>query len=231
MTTITATNTTVSASAAQSAFAQAATSEKTSALSSDFETFLKMLTVQMENQDPLNPVDSSDYAVQLATFSSVEQQVLTNDLLKDLGATMGVSGLSQVASWVGQQARVTAPVQYDGTPLSVVTAPVSYADTADLVVRTPDGTELQRLPIDVRSGEVAWTPIAGTHAAANPVVFEVESYSGGASLGTTPAAVYAPVREVRLENGLPVIVVPGGSTIASTSVTALRQTLVPAQSV
>ena len=50
-----------------------------SALSSDFETFLKMLTVQMENQDPLNPVDSADFAVQLATFSSVEQQVLTND--------------------------------------------------------------------------------------------------------------------------------------------------------
>jgi len=47
-------------------------------ISSDFETFLRMLTVQMQNQDPLNPVDSSDYAVQLATFSSVEQQVQTN---------------------------------------------------------------------------------------------------------------------------------------------------------
>ena len=45
-------------------------------LSSDFETFLKMLTTQMQNQDPLNPVDSTDYATQLATFSSVEQQVL-----------------------------------------------------------------------------------------------------------------------------------------------------------
>ena len=41
--------------------------------SSDFETFLKMLTVQMQNQDPLNPVESTDYAVQLATFSGVEQ--------------------------------------------------------------------------------------------------------------------------------------------------------------
>ena len=34
--------------------------QKTAALSSDFETFLKILTVQMENQDPLNPVDSAD---------------------------------------------------------------------------------------------------------------------------------------------------------------------------
>ena len=46
-----------------------------SALSSDFETFLRMLTTQLQNQDPLNPVDSADFAVQLATFSSVEQQV------------------------------------------------------------------------------------------------------------------------------------------------------------
>ena len=46
-------------------------------ISSDFETFLRMLTVQLENQDPLDPTDSADYAMQLATFSGVEQQVLS----------------------------------------------------------------------------------------------------------------------------------------------------------
>lgn len=54
------------------------------ALSSDFETFLKMLTTQMENQDPLNPVDSAEFAMQLATFSGVEQQIRTNDILADM---------------------------------------------------------------------------------------------------------------------------------------------------
>jgi len=38
-----------------------------------FETFLKMLTAQIQNQDPMNPIASSDDAIQLATFSSVEQ--------------------------------------------------------------------------------------------------------------------------------------------------------------
>ena len=41
----------------------------------DFQTFLKMLTTQIKNQDPLNPMEGSDFAVQLATFSGVEQQV------------------------------------------------------------------------------------------------------------------------------------------------------------
>jgi flagellar basal-body rod modification protein FlgD len=49
-----------------------------SPLSSDFNAFLNMLTTQLKHQDPLNPVDSADYAMQLAAFSTVEQQVLLN---------------------------------------------------------------------------------------------------------------------------------------------------------
>ena len=44
-----------------------------------------------ENQDPLDPVKSEDFAVQLATFSGVEQQVLTNDLLESLLAQNGLT--------------------------------------------------------------------------------------------------------------------------------------------
>ena len=85
--------------------ASGATTTKTpnakAVLSSDFETFLKMLTVQMENQDPLNPVESTEFATQLATFSGVEQQVQTNDLLKSLGAQLGAMNVSQLSGWVG----------------------------------------------------------------------------------------------------------------------------------
>ncbi len=66
-------------------------------ISSDFDTFLKMLKVQMENQDPLNPTDSSEYAQQLATFSGVEQAVLTNDLLTALMVQMNTTGMAQLA--------------------------------------------------------------------------------------------------------------------------------------
>lgn len=42
---------------------------KSTVIGSDFDTFLKLLTTQMKNQDPLNPINSTDYATQLATFS------------------------------------------------------------------------------------------------------------------------------------------------------------------
>ena len=59
-------------------------SARQSALTSDFDTFLKMLTAQAKYQDPLEPLDSTEYAAQLAQFSMVEQQVQTNEQLLSL---------------------------------------------------------------------------------------------------------------------------------------------------
>ena len=86
MTTVTSNNTTTPSGAASSSKPSAA---KTSSISSDYQMFLKLLTTQMTNQDPSSPMDSADYAVQLATFSQVEQQVKTNDLLTSLATQMG----------------------------------------------------------------------------------------------------------------------------------------------
>lgn len=49
--------------------ASPATATAKPAISSDFDTFLKLLTTQMTHQDPLNPVDLTQFATQLATFS------------------------------------------------------------------------------------------------------------------------------------------------------------------
>ncbi len=90
------------------------------AIASDFETFLKMMTTQLKNQDPLNPIDSADYSVQLATFSGVEQQAKTNQLLEAMRGELGMMGMSQMASWVGREARVAAPVLVTGGPSVLV---------------------------------------------------------------------------------------------------------------
>ncbi|MEO0916622.1 MAG: flagellar hook capping FlgD N-terminal domain-containing protein, partial [Pseudomonadota bacterium] len=99
----------------------------TSVISSDFDTFLQMLTAQMQYQDPLNPIESTDFATQLATFSNVEQAVLTNDLLKDLTAQMNSSGLADMAAWVGKEARAAAPAFFDGEPLTLAPNPPALA--------------------------------------------------------------------------------------------------------
>src|SRR5690606_18348427 len=73
-------------------------------LASNFETFLSLLTSQLKNQDPLSPVDSNQFTAQLTQMAGVEQQLLTNELLKGLlGAQQG-GGLGEAATYIGKEA-------------------------------------------------------------------------------------------------------------------------------
>ncbi len=195
-----------------------------SVISSDFQTFLTLLTTQLENQDPLNPLDSSEFAVQLATFSGVEQQVKTNDLLRDLAAGMGASGLSQFAGWVGMEARVSAPARFDGAPITLAPEPDPASDEAVLVVRDATGREVAREPMPPTSTPVLW---AGTGSAGQPLpdglyTFEVESRNRGEVTSVRPVAHYALVSEARQGTAGVDIVLAGGIVVAADAISALR---------
>ena len=194
-------------------------------ISSDFETFLKMLTAQMENQDPLNPIESTDYATQLATFSGVEQQVQTNDLLKSLGSQMGVMGMAQLSGWVGMEGRAAVSVPFDGSPITLDPVPRSVADKAFLVVRDATGAEVQRSELNLSGGAMDWVGVASD---GNPLPyatysFEVENHSQGAVIGSDPVPVYAEIQEARMEDGRTVLIFDGGAILAAEEVTAIRK--------
>ncbi len=195
------------------------------AITSDFETFLRMLTVQLENQDPLNPVDSADYAVQLATFSNVEQQVQTNDLLRSLTTQLQSSGLAEMAGWVGMSARVQAPVQYQGDPIDVIyPAAVPGSDQAALIVKDSSGFVVARFDADLAGGEFAWdgTGTSGQPLPVGRYSFDLESLGGDELLNTDPADAFGQVLEVRQSNQGVTAVLAGGSEVLATNVVALR---------
>ena len=192
-------------------------------ISSDFETFLKMLTTQMQNQDPLNPIESSDYAVQLATFSGVEQQVRTNQLLADLANQMGSSGLSQLAGWIGMEARAPVSAQFNGSALTVWPKHDSTADRAELVVRDSVGAEVARQPLALGTESLSWDGKGadGATLPAGRYRFEVQGFRDDAVLDTIPAEVYVPVIEARIEDGRSVLVVQGDQVIGTDEISAL----------
>ena len=214
------TSATIPQSAAQ---AQTAASDK-SVVNSDYLTFLKMLTAQIQNQDPLDPMSSDNFSTQLATFSGVEQQVKTNDLLAALGAQMGAMGMSQFASWIGLEARAAAPAYFDGSPVSISPNPAAGADSAVLVVRNQDGVEVQRLDFTPSSDEIQWAGVSdsGEPFADGLYSFEVESYSGEDLLATNKAEVYSEITEVKTLNGSTVLVLVGGAEISEHDVSGLR---------
>jgi len=195
-------------------------------LSSDFQTFLKMLTTQARNQDPLNPMDSSDYAQQLATFSGVEQQVRTNTLLESLAAQLGGGGLTQYASWVGMEARVTAPVSFDGAPLTLYLSPVSGADRADLVTLDSAGNEVARYTAPLGTGSIVWagTDATGQSLPSGVYSFRLEGYSGDTLIGATAVESYTRINEVRSDAAGTVFTLAGGAEVTVDGIGALRAT-------
>ncbi len=192
--------------------------------SSDFETFLLMLTTQMQNQDPLNPIESADFAVQLATFSGVEQQVKTNDLLGSLAQQMGVMGLSQLSGWIGMEARVAAPTRFDGSPITLAPDFPSGASGGTLVVRDETGAEVQRLQLSRSDGTIDWAGVSSEGAPLPPGTysFELETVVGDSTPQSTMVEVFAKISEARMRNGETVVVLQGGQEVPASSISALR---------
>lgn len=194
-------------------------------LSSDFETFLKMMTVQMENQDPLNPMESTEFAMQLATFSGVEQQVKTNSVLEGMATQLGLMGMTDIAGWVGMEARVQASAKFDGSPITLNPKPPKAADTSNLIVKNSDGTVVQKTEITASGGQLNWAGVDddGTPFAAGTYSFELESWSEGKLLDTVPVEVYARVAETRNEGGSLKLVLDSGDLVSADAVSALRE--------
>lgn len=81
----------------------------------DYDSFLKLLVAQMKNQDPTNPMDSTQYVAQLASFSQVEQSVNINAKLDSL---LQSSALGQANSLIGRTV-TTADDAISGKVVSV----------------------------------------------------------------------------------------------------------------
>ncbi|WP_428540790.1 flagellar hook capping FlgD N-terminal domain-containing protein [Profundibacter sp.] len=194
------------------------------AVNSDYDVFLKLLTAQIKNQDPLSPMSSDDFSSQLAQFSGVEQQVKTNDLLEALGAQMSVMGMGEMATWIGLDARAAAAANFDGSPISVSPNPAASADRAVLVVKDSSGNEVQRQDFTPSTDEIQWAGVDGNGAPFSNglYTFEVESYSGDELIATNKAEIYSRVLEAKSRNGETILVLEGGVEVPSTSVSALR---------
>lgn len=105
----------------------------------DYRTFMKLLVEQIKNQDPTNPISSTDMLAQLASFSGVEQQSLTNTKLDALTASVN---LIQSASLIGMRATSLDGI-VDGQIASVESVDGQYMATLNTGVMLSLSDELR----------------------------------------------------------------------------------------
>ena len=148
------------AAAAASSSAAASASSGTAAnteIASNFTEFLQLLTTQLQNQDPLNPMDTNQFTQQLVEFAGVEQQMKTNDTLSTLVSLQQSAQTTQALTLVG------ATVVVNGTTAQLASGQATWAlnatqpATATITITAPSGQTAYTGTVPVNSGGQAYT--------------------------------------------------------------------------
>jgi len=135
------------ASATQNAASQTASSSQQ--LAQNMNSFLTLLTAQLQHQDPLNPTDTSQFTNQLVLFAQVQQQIDINQNLETMMSSQDSSALASSANYLGTGVTAVSsqlPLQnssasfYYTTPANAASVNIVITDSAGNIVDTMSGT-------------------------------------------------------------------------------------------
>jgi len=126
-------------------------------IASNFTTFLQLLTTQLQNQDPLSPLDTNQFTQQLVEFAQVEQQMKSNDQLTSLVALEKSAVASTALAYVG------ATVVVDGSTAQLTNGTANWSmnvtkpSTATITIKDSTGQNAFTGTVAVNPGTQAFT--------------------------------------------------------------------------
>jgi flagellar basal-body rod modification protein FlgD len=201
------------------------TSAATQQLTGNFDTFLQLLTTQLQNQDPLNPMDSNQFTQQLVEFSQVEQQINTNSNLQSLiSLTEGNAG-SAAVGYLGKDVTISN----GNAALTNGTATWNYTLGAD--------SSTTQLSVTNSAGQVVYTGSGETSSGSNTFTWDGQDNNGNqlpdgtytlavTATGSDGSAIQTSVSssgivsEVAFQNGVPVLMI-GSMTVPLSQVSSI----------
>ena len=199
-------------------------SETNTAAASDFEDFLQLLTAQLRNQDPLEPLDSTQFVEQLASFSTVEQLVNANAKLDTMAASLGgINDLHQYTDLIGKTIETKDGSSYfDGQQLKFRIGNDANADQVEIVIEDVNGNELDRFAGANDNSLQVWTgSVDGAILAKGAYTVRVEYFKGGEVIGSKAANGFSTVQEIKLKDGVTVLGLEGGGTAELASIVSV----------
>jgi flagellar basal-body rod modification protein FlgD len=128
-----------SGSSSSGSSAAASSALASSQIAGNFQSFLQLLTTQLQNQNPFSPLDTNQFTQQLVEFAGVQQQLNTNDSLATLVSLQQTAQSTQALGFVGK----TAVVNGSTAPLTSSSATwllsVPTASTVDITITGSNG--------------------------------------------------------------------------------------------
>ena len=211
------TTTTTAANSTQTAQSQ---------LMGNYNSFLLLLTTQLKNQDPLAPLDATQFVSQLSQLATVEQAIAGNQRLDKIVSALGASATLSNVSLIGHPVEVedkNAEVK-DGT-MSMTYKLDAGAEQAVMTIRDQSGTIIGVQPIDTQAGEhsFSWdgTDSHGDQVDDGIYNFEVSAVDGDGKPVTGHSYVNATVTRVETTSDGSTLVLSNGSKVAPSAVLAV----------
>lgn len=157
------------------------------------EDFLRLMTEQLKNQDPLKPMDNAEFIGQMAQFSTVKGIEQMNGGLQNLGLMMGESQALQAASMVGRTAYIdtdVATLEGESGVRGSVTA--AGPGPVNIEIRTPGGQLVRSFVVEAGAAgavDFHWDGINANGQPAAPGEYRIK-----ATQGSKPATAYVATR-------------------------------------
>lgn len=200
-------------------------------LGADFETFLTLLTTQLQVQDPLDPLDSGEFTNQLVQFTNVEQQIQQNENLENLSVLTAMNGLNATVGFIGKDAIVEqSQATLSGGQANWIYALDGKSQETTLTIKDELGKTVyeQAGELGVGSHGFIWDGIGsdGTQQADGAYSLTVKTDDG--QEGSVPTQVFmrAKVTAVDFAGGDSFLDV-GGFSVPLGSVVSVREPKVP----
>ncbi len=165
---------------------------KTAASDLGRDEFLKLLTTQLQYQDPMEPMQNSEFTAQLAQFSSLEQLFGVNENLTNLASAQTPSGMASVAGFIDRNivANGDRIVVDDNGVTPIQFALDGPSEITNISIFNADGVTVRQMALGAQPGglrEARWDGIDanGRTAPAGRYTFEVTAQDeAGSSVAT-----------------------------------------------
>lgn len=184
-------------------------------LSSDFNNFLKLLTTQLQYQDPMEPIESSEFTNQLVQFSSVEQSINMNKKLSQLIDLQSIQKPLLASSYIDKEIESDgSSVAYSGAPVSVRYNLERNASNAFLNIHNESGQVIKSVELNPFSGsrEALWdgTTVYGDRAPFGVYNVSISAVDADKQSVDASTSIKGIVHQVDLSGDEPVLVTQNG---------------------
>ncbi len=194
----------------------------------DFNTFLKILTTQLQNQDPMSATDPNEFTRELVQFSGVEQQINTNAKLDAIISSLTSNGITPLLGYVGQTVEAEANnkiVVQNGLGAFAYTLP-GTAQKVTITVTDSNGDTVATMDGSTKSGvnRVAWdgTKDDGTAAANGTYTIKVAATdSNGKSLTVSDTRMIGAVTSIQTDSDGTTTLLVGDVSLKTSDITSV----------